>query len=130
LISRACRCSRSEIDDAAKQREADAPLLAVTGHGGGFRIQANRGARALHEVAPSKLTVSPTLKSERHWRAGFRERCLVRIELDHRVGDPPVLGRAFGLHQELLGLELHDADASRSRLLASLAKALISYVAS
>ena len=44
--------SRLEIDDVAQQREGDAPLVVIAGHGGRFLVQAHDGAQMLDEITP------------------------------------------------------------------------------
>jgi hypothetical protein len=74
------------------------------------------GQPHLYEIAPLEANCVADVELGATQARKVRERCLVRIELDCRAGDPPVLGRAFGLRQELLGLELHDADAAQAVL--------------
>ena len=93
-----------------QQGEGDAPLSAIAGDGGRFLIEANDGADALDEIAAFEAhRVAACEVSALQWLWCWRERRPVRVQLDRRIGHPPVLRRSLGEEQQLIGLELGDA---------------------
>ena len=94
----------------AQQREGDAPLVAIAGHGGSFLVHANDVAQMLDEVASFEAhRVAERKVSAPQWPWRFRGRRLARVKLDRCIGRRPVLRRVISQYQELIGLELGDA---------------------